>query len=126
LLKSFAGTPGIVEECVQLFRDDPSVGLIGAKEYRETGLGKNDLQFERMLDLFKIGEQNRAVEYVAGTMFLVRPEIVKRLYDRLREWNWEHGEDKDLAFHLDGQVAHAVERLIGNLVRQMGYRIAWK
>jgi hypothetical protein len=59
-------------------------------------------------------------------MFLMRSEIVQRLYEQLRGLEWEYGGDKDLAFHVDGQMAHAVERVIGNLVRQMGYRMVWR
>ena len=31
LLRAFAGSPDIVAECVQMFKDDPTVGLIGAR-----------------------------------------------------------------------------------------------
>ena len=126
LLRAFAGSPDIVAECVQTFKDDPTVGLIGASEWRATEMGHNEVQFERMLDLFQIEPQFRSVEYLSGTMFLIRSEVVQRLYDGLKEIEWEHGGDKELAFHMDGQIAHAVERVIGNLVRQMGYRMVWR
>ena len=126
LLRAFAGSPDIVAECVQTFKDDPTVGLIGASEWRATEMGHNEVQFERMLDLFQIEPQFRSVEYLSGTMFLIRSEVVQRLYDGLKEIEWEYGGDKELAFHMDGQVAHAVERVIGNLVRQMGYRMVWR
>ena len=113
-------------DCIQQFRDDPSVGLIGANEWRSTYMGRNEPQFERMLDLFQIDEQHRDVEYLSGTMFLIRSEIVQRIYDVLKSLEFEYGADKDLAYHIDGQAAHAVERVIGNVVRQMGYRMVWR
>jgi hypothetical protein len=126
LLRAFAGTPDIVTECVRMFKDDPSVGLIGATEWRATEMGNNEAQFDRMLDLFQIMPQYRSVEYLSGTMFLIRSEVVQRIYDVLKGIDWEYGGDKDVAFHMDGQAAHAVERVIGNLVRQMGYRMVWR
>ena len=35
----------------------------------------------------------------------------------IRNIQFEDGHGTDLSFHVDGQYAHAVERLIGNLVR---------
>jgi len=126
LLRAFAGSPAVVAECVQMFKDDPTVGMIGAQEWRATDLGKNETQYQRMLDRFEIEPQFRTVEYLSGTMFLIRSEIVQRIYDVLKGTDWEYGGDKDVKFHMDGQSAHAVERVVGNLVRQMGYRLAWR
>jgi hypothetical protein len=126
LLRAFAGSPKVVAECVQMFKDDPTLGLVGAQEWRATDLGNNQLQYYRMLDRFEIEPQYRSVEYLSGTMFLLRPEIVQRIYDVLKDTDWEYGGGKDIKFHMDGQSAHAVERVIGNLVRQMGYRMAWR
>jgi hypothetical protein len=126
LLRAFAATPDVVAECVRTFKEDPTVGLIGAKEWRATEMGKNQVQYDRVLDLFQIEPQHRSVEYLSGTMFLVRSEVVQRVYDVLKGLEWEYGGDKDVKFHMDGQMAHAVERVIGNLVRQMGYRMVWR
>jgi hypothetical protein len=126
LLRAFAGSPTIVAECVQMFKHDPTVGLIGAHEWRATDLGNNQSEYDRMLDRFEIEPQYRTVEYLSGTMFLIRSEVVQRIYDVLKDTDWEYGGDKDVEFHMDGQAAHAVERVVGNLVRQMGYRMVWR
>ena len=125
LLNAFAGNKQIAADAVELFRSDPSVGLIASKDWRATDLGNNLDHYYRLLDYFEIAEDNREVEYLSGTMFLIRPEIVRRLYDGLKNMEFEYGGDKNLEFHRDGQIAHAVERIIGNLTRQMGYRIQW-
>ena len=40
---------------------------------------------------------------------------------------WDvHDEGRPLAFHMDGQLAHAVERAIGGIVRSEGLRMAWR
>jgi hypothetical protein len=125
LLNAFAGNKQIATDALELFRSDPSVGLIASKDWRATDLGNNLANYQRMLDYFEISEEHREVEYVSGTMFLIRSEIVRRVYDGLKNMQFEYGGDKNLEFHRDGQIAHAIERVIGNLTRQMGYRIHW-
>ena len=53
-------------------------------------------------------------------MTLVRSQIMETIYNHFRNVELEGGDDKELSFHVDGQVAHAIERLIGNLVRDRG------
>ena len=126
LLTAFAGSREVVNECVAMFREDPTVGLIASADWRDTDLGDNAEHYHRLLDLFEIDEEHRNPEYVSGTMFMVRSDIVQRLYQRLKDVEWEYGGNKDVEFHRDGQIAHGVERIIGNLLRQMGYRIVWR
>jgi lipopolysaccharide biosynthesis protein len=126
LLSTIAGSRETVEECIGLFRTDPTVGLIGCGAYRETNLGNNEERWRALLDRFDIDEEHRESEYLSGTMFMIRSEIIARLYDTLKETEFEYGGDKDVEYHRDGQIAHGVERVIGNLVRQMGYRIVWR
>ena len=44
----------------------------------------------------------------------------------LRDIEWEDPTGRDAAFFLDGQLEHAVERVIPSLARQMGYHIVWR
>lgn len=55
-----------------------------------------------------------------------RGDLVKRLLGQLSRLEWEYGGDKDLEFHLDGQLAHGAERVAPALVRQMGYRVVYR
>lgn len=125
LLNAFAGSREVAADAVALMSSDPAIGMIASKEWRATDLGNNAEHYRRLLDHFQISGAHRQIEYVSGTMFLIRPEIIRRLYNGLKEMDFEYGGDKGLEFHHDGQIAHAVERLIGNLTRQMGYRIHW-
>ena len=59
-------------------------------------------------------------------MFLIRSDVVQRIYDVLKEPIGSTAATRTSRFHMDGQAAHAVERAIGNLVRQMGYRMVWR
>ncbi|HTV89821.1 MAG TPA: rhamnan synthesis F family protein [Stellaceae bacterium] len=126
LLAAFAGTRERVRACVAQFHEDRTIGLLGCADYRETTMGRNEAAYTALLDRFRIDERYRAPDYLSGTMFLIRAPILQRLYEELQHAEWEYGGDKDVEFHMDGQLAHGVERLICALVRQMGYRIVWR
>ena len=57
-----------------------SIGMIGAKEWRSSDMGKNFEQYERLLDLLEVTGANRELDYLSGFMFLIRGDIVKRLH----------------------------------------------
>lgn len=126
LLTAIAGSPETARQCVALMRENPGVGMIGARQWRSNDMGKNIEQYERLLDLLGVSGKNRELDYVSGFMFLVRSDVVARLYETLRLLDFEYGGDKDLDFHIDGQIAHGVERAVPALVRQMGYEIHYR
>ncbi len=126
LLSAIAGSPEIARECLGRFRDNPRLGMVGAKEWRSRDIGKNVDQYERLLDILGVRGDNREIDYLSGFMFLMRSEIVARLYETLRKLEFEDGTDKDIEFHKDGQIAHGVERAVPALVRQMGYEVLWR
>ena len=126
LLSAIAGSPETASECVQSFRDNPRVGMIGAKEWRSHDMGANIEQYERLLDLFGVRGKNCEVDYLSGFMFLIRSEIVGQLYEGLHTLDFEYGGDRDLEFHKDGQIAHGAERAVPALVRQMGYEVHYR
>ena len=70
-----------------------------------------------MLKEFKIKPEAQYCKYIIGAMMFVRSQIMKTIYNHFCDQELEGGDDRDLSFHVDGQVAHAIERLIGNLVR---------
>ncbi len=126
LLSAIAGSPEVAREGLKQFRDNPRLGMMGAKEWRSHDMGKNIDQYERLLDILGVRGGNREVDYLSGFMFLMRSEIVARLFETLRGLAFEDGTDKDIEFHKDGQIAHGVERAVPALVRQMGYEVLWR
>ena len=54
-------------------------------EWRSQDMGKNVEQYERLLDLLGVRGKNRELDYVSGFMFLIRSEVVARLFDTLRQ-----------------------------------------
>ena len=126
LLTAIAGTPQIASACVAAMKENPKLGLIGAKSRRSQEIGRNGAQYEKLLDLFGVRGANRDVDYISGFMFLARAPIVARLRETLRHLDFEFGGDRDLSFHVDGQIAHGVERAVPALVREMGFEILYR
>ena len=127
LLAAFAGTRDTVRECVAQFRrgrhDRPP-------RLRRLSARRRWARTKRPIRRCSTALPSRSAIARRITcparMFLIRAPILQRLYDELKHTEWEYGGDKDVDFHMDGQIAHGVERVICALVRQMGYRIAWR
>jgi len=126
LLAAFAGTPDIAAECVAAMKSDAHIGLIGAKAWRSQKLGGNGAQYERLLDILGVQGANRDIDYISGSMFMLRASVAARLVKALRHVDFEDGTDRDRAFYVDGQIEHGVERAVPALVREMGYQILYR
>lgn len=125
LLMPLLGSPQRAVENVARFLDDASLGQLGAEACRDTTLAKNRRRYVQVLEHLQIPKEG-PVEFVAGTMMFVRGEVLNRLFEGLRDIPFEPGDKEPLAFHLDGQWAHAIERAISPLAGHMGYRTAWR
>jgi tetratricopeptide (TPR) repeat protein len=126
LYEAILGSPEKVKTNLEIIRKDPSVGLIGSRYWRNTDVLNNSDHYDKLLDVFDIKAEARPCEYLSGTMMFVRPLIWKTIYDKFRNDDLEAGDGKDLDFQKDGQIAHALERIIGNLVRHHGMQLFWQ
>jgi len=114
------------EENVSLFLHDETVGLIGSRLWSNTELKRNERAYFKLLEKLSIQGENRKCEYLSGTIMLVRPNVLQKIYEIADYDEFEMGDKKSFEFHLDGQLAHAVERVIGCVVRHLGYRVVWR
>ena len=126
LLTPLLGTPKVALENVKLMMEDETVGLIGSRRYRDTELKDNAEKFMQLLDLLDVRAESRGVEFLSGTMMYLRREVLQRIFETCKDLPFEKGDDTPLRFHLDAQWAHAIERVIGNVVRDMNYRFEWR
>ena len=126
LLTPLLGTPKVAVENVKLMMEDETVGLIGSRRYRDTELKDNAEKFMKLLDLLDVRLESRGVEFLSGTMMYLRREVLQRIFEACKDLPFEKGDDTPLRFHLDAQWAHAIERVIGNVVRDMNYRFEWR
>jgi hypothetical protein len=126
LLGAILGSSDIARQNIDLLRENGKIGLIGSGRWRDTRLFGNSDLYNRLLDGFRIEGDHRCCEYLSGTMMFVRASVLKEIYSALRNTQFENGDELSLQFHQDGQIAHAIERLIGNIVRKQGYEFAWR
>ena len=126
LLMPLLGSPERASENLELMCADDAIGQLGAEACRYTELNDNPEKYFDALKRLDIHEDTAHVEFLSGTMMFVRSEVLHRVFEGLRDVPFEAGDGGSLAFHRDGQWAHAVERAIGAVVRDMGYRFEWR
>jgi len=126
LYQALLGSPAKAVENIDLMNQHEQIGLIGSRFWRCTMMGNNWPNYNRLLAEFNISKTAQDCEYISGTMMFVRSQIMETIYHHFRDVELEPGDQKSLDFHVDGQVAHAIERLIGNLVRDHGLTMFWQ
>ena len=126
LLGPLMGTKKRARENVNLMLKDRTIGQMAARKCRYTEVDGNREKYELLLDRLDIGAGAREVECVTGTMMFLRAEVLRRLFDGIRDLPFEDGSGRSPDFHRDGQWEHAVERVIGSVVRDMNYRFEWR
>jgi lipopolysaccharide biosynthesis protein len=104
---------------------DPTIGVVASARWRRTEIGPNRRRYRAYLDRLAISPENRKCEFAAGTMMFVRPRVLKTLYSALADVEFENYDGLPLRAQLDGQAMHAIERVVGNVVRELGLRFAW-
>ena len=126
LLNPLMGAKERAAENVALMLKDETIGLMAAADYRYTEIDDNEEKYEILLDRLGIGHDCKAVECVTGTMMFLRTDVLRRIFDTVRDLPFEDGSGKSSDFQSDGQWEHAVERIVGRVVRDMGYRSEWR
>jgi Rhamnan synthesis protein F len=127
LLFDLLGAPGAARAAIDLFECDPRIGMIGPKLFR---LPNEDYSEElswagnRPMTL-KIGERMGVpadkfqLDFFGGTMFWVRPEALKPL----RELCLAADMPRESGL-VDGDLPHALERVLPTSVLVAGYKLA--
>ena len=127
LLFDLLGAPGAASAAIASFERDPSIGMIGPRVFRLPKEGyAEDLSWSsnRAMTLELAGRMGVPadafkLDFFGGTMFWVRPEALKPLRDlRLAA---EMPNESGL---IDGDLPHAVERVLATSVLAAGYRLA--
>ncbi len=125
LLRALLADEATARRNIAAFLADPTLGQIAASARRDTNLSWNWAGFTRLLNRYGVTGDARHCEFVAGTMMLIRPAVVARLAAGARGLAFEAGDNRSQLAHKDGQIAHAMERLIGSLVRDAGLKCLW-
>ena len=127
LLFDLLGAPGAANAAIDMFERDPTVGMIGPRAFRLPKDGySEDLSWSANRSMtLKIAERMGVpadefrLDFFGGTMFWVRPEALKPLANlRLA------ADMPDENGRIDGDLPHAVERVLPTSVLVAGYRLA--
>jgi rhamnosyltransferase len=125
LVENLLYSSGYVKNLLGIFQGNPCVGLILPPvvhiSYPTMGNAwfGNYRNVKSLLDELKIKVPMDFNTPVApyGTMFWFRPRALRKLF--VRRWKWEEfNKEPD---HIDGGLAHALERTIGYAVQDAGY-----
>lgn len=125
LLQALLGSKEVVRNNLAAFIEDHTIGIIGSALHRDDTIGQNEVLLEQLLDLYKISKENRDCEYVSGTMMMLRSDIMKRVYEVAKNLSFNNADNKGLDFLIDGQLEHGLERIFGNVMKEMGYKFYW-
>jgi hypothetical protein len=127
LLFDLLAAPGAANAAIDMFERDPSIGMIGPRAFRLPKEGySEDLSWSanRSMTLkiaarMGVPADQFQLDFFGGTMFWVRPEALKPLRDlRLAaDMPYESGQ-------IDGDLPHAIERLLPTSVLVAGYKLA--
>lgn len=127
LLFDLLGAPGAANAAIELFERDPSIGMIGPRVFRLPKEGySEDLSWSANRSMtLKIAErmgvpfEKFQLDFFGGTMFWVRPEALKPLANLGLAADMPNESGR-----IDGDLPHAIERVLSTSVLAAGYRLA--
>jgi lipopolysaccharide biosynthesis protein len=127
LLFDLLGAPGAANAAIRTFEREPSIGMIGPKVFRlpkadypeDLSWSANRPLTLKIAERMGVAADKFRLDFFGGTMFWVRPEALKPLRDlRLAaEMPYERGLT-------DGDLTHALERVLPTSVLVAGYKLA--
>ena len=126
LLEPLLGTPERAAENVRTMLEDESVGMIGSARCRYTEMNANHEKYRFILEGLGIPESTDGVEFLSGTMMFLRPDVLGRVFEAAQGVEFERSDAVTVEGDPDGAWAHAVERVFGTVVADMGYRLEWR
>lgn len=124
------GTPEIIKNIINLFEDNPRLGILGAPmPYNGAYLGasmytwpvnyQNTKQLAEKLDLHVDINPNIFPVSAYGTMMWYRANALKKALNHNLDYDFF-----DVPYKSDGTIMHAMERLYGYIAQDAGYYYA--
>ena len=126
MLQSLLGSPETVRRIWDRFSGDATLGMVGDARYRFGAelICHNAPQYSRLCKALGIEPDIDNLSFFGGTMFWCRPAIMARLRDLgLEVEDFERPPAKGENDLRDGQMAHAIERLLGRICTAEGFSL---
>lgn len=104
---------------IDLMEKDQIIGMIGPPYSRLSLTEEEDhMNIHNMKNLLmQFNIKDHIIDFISGTMFLCRFNLLTKYFLGINIDIFEHGH------RADGTIAHAFERLFGNIVREEGQKI---
>ena len=116
LLDPLMGTKRRARENVNLMLKDRTIGQIAAADCRHTEIDGNREEIRAAAgQAGRWGRRQGRSNALTGTMMFLRAEVLRRLFDGVRDLPFENSDGRSPDFYRDGQWEHAVERVIGSV-----------
>lgn len=96
-------------------------GIVCTSKHISRSMGSNAEYFKDLLS--KMSIKNTELEFLSGTMFACKSDILIPIKEILKFTDFEKGDFNNLSFNTDGQLAHAVERVFFNICKDLEYPI---
>lgn len=121
-LTDLVGTEDQVRGILSAFAADPTLGLVTANDsiLGSDYWGSDEENTAALLRRLELELVPDALRFAAGSMYWVRGFVLQGL----RSLDLVAEDFEEEAGQIDGTTAHAVERAIGILTREAGYRLA--
>lgn len=130
LWENSIGTEGYIQNLLLKFEQNPNLGMMVPPKPNGKYLGlygellwagdyKNTVKLAKKLSLECIIERS-IPPLTIGTVFWARTKALKKLFEI--EWEYESFPDEPMSD--DGEINHAIERILGYVVRDAGFDVA--
>ncbi len=115
-------SPANVESILSAFAEDPSLGVVTADgSVLGADFWGGDRQIaDALLRRLELGVEGRQLRFPAGSMYWIRGFILQGL----RALCVDRDDFEPESGQVDGTTAHALERLVGILAEEAGFRLA--
>lgn len=118
MLQTLLGSAQTIREIWRRFAADPHLGMVGDARFRFGAdlIGMNRPHYTDFCNRLGIDPDIDNLDFFGGTMFWCRPRILTRLLELdLDVTDFEAPPDARTRNLHDGQMAHAIERLVGRI-----------
>jgi hypothetical protein len=126
LMQPLIGSATIARLNAARMAADRGCGMIASASCSSTFMGDNRPTVDMLAEKMGIPPEHRTAPFVAGSMFLARPELVREMVDCAQDLRFASADTAGAASVIDGQLEHAVERIYGALTAARGHRIVWR
>ena len=99
---------------------DPSLGIVFPDDPAICGWDQNEAGARLLAGPLGLDALPEAINFPVGTMFWIRPDVLRRFVDLKLDWADYPSEP----LGADGSMLHALERLFGVVPAAMGKRCA--